>query len=673
MRNAVATVLFACLASCDPAVAQDLNVREFRRVADLDQTDVADVLPWYAGESVGYSILARRDRRAVQIPDGSVPVWFVAASTSAPPYVVLTGTVVNATNGEVRFWLPAPRANLPAGNYLSFATVYQGTNRVGVLDRATVRVSWRPGDAFEVAPPLTNVIDQVAGWYADAMSAVADAISNLTAHAADVENPHRVTAEQIGALTAEADEAGLAAAAGVQGNLTAHAEDVENPHQVTAEQIGALTAEIDPAFASWEPSAHVPVVCSGGWLYPDYFTLSTTPYAETGVAYSTTSDYNSVLFAWQIISPQKGEILSPSIVHHQDWTTSVSFTNAEVLEIREADGTFYADWPAGTSSGTVGRVTAVLGAFSRTLELTFGGATAAKSNAWWVADLPGSFRASVNAAVSNMAHAAGKSASVFSPWPYTSTNAVFIRNPDCWAASLDLTCASPWNSFRYPYFVNGTAYIHNVYGNYHAGTAITPQHFLYAEHFAVPTNVVFRWIDATNGIHDRTLVAQRFIGNDIAIGLLDAPLPASIAPAKCLAADNIGVLRGKHGLKNAPGFRLINLDRHEYAWQVASPFMENALESYPEALYATGSTNLPYSRAAAVGGDSGNPIFLPVGTNVVLLSTFWTASGGPMLPFFRAPIEAAMVEMGGSAYTNWPAADLSTWTNYDVGYALPDL
>ena len=46
-------------------------------------------------------------------------------------------------------------------------------------------------------------------------------------------------------LTAETDAAGLAAAADVQSNLTAHAEDAENPHGVTAEQIGALTEFTD--------------------------------------------------------------------------------------------------------------------------------------------------------------------------------------------------------------------------------------------------------------------------------------------------------------------------------------------------------------------------------------------------------------------------------------------
>jgi len=68
--------------------------------------------------------------------------------------------------------------------------------------------------------------------YADVIQA------NLTAHEADVANPHAVTAVQAGA-----DPAGTAAA--VQTNLNTHEADLANPHAVTAAQAGA-----DPAGAS---------------------------------------------------------------------------------------------------------------------------------------------------------------------------------------------------------------------------------------------------------------------------------------------------------------------------------------------------------------------------------------------------------------------------------------
>ena len=51
--------------------------------------------------------------------------------------------------------------------------------------------------------------------------------STLDSHVADLNNPHQVTAEQVGALSQDA--------------LDAHANDLTNPHQVTAAQIGAIS------------------------------------------------------------------------------------------------------------------------------------------------------------------------------------------------------------------------------------------------------------------------------------------------------------------------------------------------------------------------------------------------------------------------------------------------
>ena len=59
-------------------------------------------------------------------------------------------------------------------------------------------------------------------------------MEGIDAHLVDKNNPHKVTAEQVGA-----DASGSAAA--VQTKLDAHTANKNNPHQVTAEQIGALS------------------------------------------------------------------------------------------------------------------------------------------------------------------------------------------------------------------------------------------------------------------------------------------------------------------------------------------------------------------------------------------------------------------------------------------------
>ena len=69
---------------------------------------------------------------------------------------------------------------------------------------------------------------------ADASGSAAAVQTKLDTHTANKNNPHQVTAEQVGA-----DASGSAAA--VQTKLDAHTANKNNPHKVTAEQIGALS------------------------------------------------------------------------------------------------------------------------------------------------------------------------------------------------------------------------------------------------------------------------------------------------------------------------------------------------------------------------------------------------------------------------------------------------
>lgn len=637
--------------------AHAIDARTFSFVAQTNPLfESPDYMEWSQAESVGL-------RYAVPSADSRDARWEISDATN------LWLNLAPTKSGANWSWNPSPTQTcLAAGRYQGRVALYDraGSNLVfhRVLALQDIRVHpARDPAALIMASPLSSITSVVTIVESDpiALAAAANVQSNLMAHAGDTHNPHGVTAAQIGAATGtplyvETDVAGLSASATVQSNLTAHATDTNNPHAVTAAQIGALTAEEDPDFTAWAQTANVAVACSGGWLFPDYFTATSTPYSGVGTSYGPTSQYNSVFFSWQTVTPQKGYVLEAKIDHQSDWSSDVTFANPEVLEIREDDGHVYADWPGGTTSGTVGRVTATLGDYSRTLEFTYSGAEAAKSNAWWVGDVPGSFRHSVNVLVSNLAWASGKTSYVFWPWPYSTTN--FVRNTNCWTYSLDLTCASPWNS---------------VGKNFYAGTAITPQHFIYAAHFVAPTGTTFRWIDSTNGIWNRTLVAQRLIGSDIAIGLLDSALPSNISPAKALSPESVGVMRGMFNLKNSPGFRVIALDQAERPWMLQTPIMAAAERDFPNAFFCSGSTNWPFSRLKAEGGDSGNPIFLVDGTNVMLLSTFASSSSGAFLSSYLTQINAALVAMGGSAFTSWTAADLSAWTNYDAVADITDL
>jgi hypothetical protein len=211
MKRLCTALALALLAGCTPALAQELNVRQFDRTVDPRNVTTTDKLTWYAGESIEYIVRSRRGREVVDVPPESTVVWRVRQDTN--DYLVAAGEVV--TNGTVRFAVSAPAANLPAGAYTSWAQAYQGTNLVGVLDRTSVEVKWRPGDDYAIVPPITNLFDQVlAAWNTECSAALA---------------------------------AALAAVAGVESNVTALAETVGG---ITAESLGALTAETDPAWTA---------------------------------------------------------------------------------------------------------------------------------------------------------------------------------------------------------------------------------------------------------------------------------------------------------------------------------------------------------------------------------------------------------------------------------------
>ena len=403
-------------------------------------------------------------------------------------------------------------------------------------------------------------------------------------------------------------------------------------------------------------SGSVDVACSGGYYFPDYFSLLPTIYGYGESTFGETSSYNSVNAQWVEFGQASGYLLDPDVVRQAAWSSDVEYSDPQNVDIVETNGQTVALWLDGIEVGATGRVTATLGEFIRTVDFTKPADGVSFSNRYWVSDLAGSLREHVNTSLLARASRTGASASVYATGAYAQTN--FVRDTNCWAYGIDLTCASPWNS---------------DWHMYKAGTAVTPQHFLYAAHFVAPTGTVFRWIDATNGIHDRTLVDQRILSSDIAIGRLDSPLESSIVPAKVIAENDVGRLRGAYGLRNCPGFRLLYLDQAERAWLAKSSFMENTTYSFLDIAGFHGDTNFPFSRLEAVAGDSGNPVFMAIGTNTVLFSTFHGPTLGPLFCGHQAEIEAAMSSMGASIYTNLPKIDLSTWTNYDFGADIPNM
>lgn len=114
-------------------------------------------------------------------------------------------------------------------------TTSTASNGLEWIEYTIPNVGWANvvGDPADNAALVKYVEDHGGGSAVDtvARAAAAGVESNLTAHVADTENPHGVTAESLGALTEEAD----AAALGVIGSATNALLDLAGTRAMTGD------------------------------------------------------------------------------------------------------------------------------------------------------------------------------------------------------------------------------------------------------------------------------------------------------------------------------------------------------------------------------------------------------------------------------------------------------
>lgn len=172
-------------------------------------------------------------------------------------------------------------------------------------------------------------------------------------------------------------------------------------------------------------------------------------------------------------------------------------------------------------------------------------------------------------------------------------------------------------------------------------TLVSPLHVVMAAHYQRPVGSSLVFHDSGGKPQRRTLVAVEKIGiADVAVGRLDAPLPASVKPYRLLPPS------ADHG--QLVGCLAVITDQHRRAFlhEVAHIQGNGCSFRMPPA-----SRVSPHLVKNLVSGDSGNPAFLLVGGELVLIETH--TGGGPGIgPFYSSPavfaaINAAMAKLGG--------------------------
>lgn len=244
--------------------------------------------------------------------------------------------------------------------------------------------------------------------------------------------------------------------------------------------------------------------------------------------------------------------------------------------------------------------------------------------------------------------------------PYGGVNdaGIWVRNPDCWLNGVsNISCFSPAQR-------SGASWWQR------AGTLITRKHALFAKHF-VPsilpnggTPLIF--VDENNNAISRNIIQYAYDTTDIAIALLDSEVPSNIKIAKVLPVNFIDYVNTlpflgweNPELIDIQGFWLkdsflyaISLDEEEKAsvklWigsaRGGPPSNRTGVaQFYRYYNYSYGSNIIPNPLASPminnllswddpiVSGDSGNPAFLIIDNELVVLTTWQSINSGPFI------------------------------------------
>ena len=221
-----------------------------------------------------------------------------------------------------------------------------------------------------------------------------------------------------------------------------------------------------------------------------------------------------------------------------------------------------------------------------------------------------------------------------------------------------LTCTSPWNSRQ---------------AGKRAGTAITPRHAVCAQHYSLYAGDTLRFVASDNTVVTKTIVqADRIFSNgngtDAWMILLDSDLPSSITPCKLFPDSYETYLPAGATTAAAATLPLLAMD-----------FSENgiALDLISEVVTSSGPTmifgapTIPHRLAfydPIISGDSGNPIFAVIGSELWLLSTFFGAGSGPFYGGLVSELNAMITTLdtlqGDITGHTVTVGDLSSYTTY---------
>ena len=203
----------------------------------------------------------------------------------------------------------------------------------------------------------------------------------------------------------------------------------------------------------------------------------------------------------------------------------------------------------------------------------------------------------------------------------------FPANEKFWLKGVDFSCVSPWNDGG---------------GALRAGTLISKRHVIFAKHFPAGKGTRILFVDQEGEVCPCRVTALKPLEKcDIMIGLLDYEVTPDIRPAKILPDDYAKYIGDGKGLP------IVTFNQREQAYlSQLCGISTNATAGYVSNSAATNDAWKAFG-GKIIGGDSGNPAFLLIGNEPILLYCLFSGGlgHGPSVFHRRREIQAAMDEL----------------------------
>tara|TARA_Y100000004_G_scaffold140260_1_gene159356 strand:- start:3514 stop:5478 length:1965 start_codon:yes stop_codon:yes gene_type:complete len=198
------------------------------------------------------------------------------------------------------------------------------------------------------------------------------------------------------------------------------------------------------------------------------------------------------------------------------------------------------------------------------------------------------------------------------------------RNVGFWGKDIDFTAVSVWNSRGY-----GTSSDYRMRG----ATAVTPRHIVMAKHFPLSATDGISFVEPDGTWISRNVIRVASDGStDIAVALLDTALPSTIKPVKVVPSDfesyfdrdSVGNI-DENARPICVGFD------HEKKGLFFQVTKAGAGASKVITYFDGSLVPAPYDEIAEdlESGDSGNPLFIIIDGEPVLLTSWYTTSSSP--------------------------------------------